>query len=201
MKTLARMFAFLDNPRLYNLVQKLLASNGTKAVASVLADLKNDRASSFLDVGCGTGKYTPVFQDCFYAGVDDNQDYLSYASGQYPFGKFVKADVSVLPFPKDSFNCVFSVCTFHHLSDEQVNKTLIEMKRVCKSGGIVCVIDNIFPRQINPLGYILFKLDRGKFQRNFQEMDNILADHGFREYKLLTGTFPYEYCVFKYLKK
>lgn len=200
MKILTRIFDLLDNPSIYNLVQRLFAANGTKVITSILANLKDGHYTTFLDIGCGTGKHTLIFKDCFYTGVDNNQNYLSYASSRYPFGKFIKSDVSALPFSEGSFDCVFSVCTFHHLSDEQIKKTLSEMKRVCKSGGVVCIIDNIFPRKINPVGYILFKLDRGKFQRSFKEMNDILSDYNFEEYKCVTGTFPYEYCVFKYLK-
>ena len=199
---MSRIFYFLDNPRFYNLVQKIFASNGTKAIASVLTGLDNGHYNTtVLDVGCGTGKHVSIFRNCSYTGVDVNQNYLSYASSKYPFGRFIRADASRLPFPDKSFDQVFSACVFHHLSNGQINKTLDEMKRVCKNGGVVCVIDNIFPPKTNVMGYILFKLDIGKFQRSFKEMETLLTGADFRVVEKLKDTFPSSYCVSKFFKQ
>ncbi len=193
---------FFNNPVVYNAIQRILAFAGSKAVYKKIGEYMDaGLGNSVLDVGCGTGKYTQIFEKADYVGVDISNDYLNYARTKYPFGKFLNMDSTKLSFPDDSFKYVFSASTFHHLSDDQAERTAEEMKRVCKSGGTVYVIDNVFPSKVNFIGYLLFKLDRGNYQRNFREMEQLLARQGFfvTDQKL-KGSFPYRYTVFRYQK-
>ena len=76
------------------------------------------------------------------------------------------------------------------------------MKRVCQNGGAVYVIDNVFPRKINFIGYLLFKLDRGAYQRNFETLDKMLASQGFKAVDAkLKNSYPYRYAIFEYTKR
>lgn len=203
MKLLGKIFDLLDKPYIYNLSQKLLASNGTKAVTAILmGHIKNRSYDKVLDVGCGTGKYTNLFKGKDYIGVDNNLTYLDYVSKKYPWARFIPADVSSLPFPSNFFDYVFCVSTCHHLTDQKLVGVLEEMKRVCKNRGLVYVIDNVYPSRLNFLGYILFKLDRGKFQRTFKAMEFIMFHRGLEVVTPdVKGGFPYRYAVFMFRKK
>mgnify|MGYP001581602026 CR=1 FL=1 len=193
---------FFNNPIVYNLIQRILAFAGSKTVYKKIGELIDAKPEvSVLDVGCGTGKYTEIFKASNYVGVDINDDYLNYARQQYPFGRFINMDSTKLSFADNSFKFVFSVSTFHHLSDDQAGRTAEEMKRVCAAGGTVYIIDNVFPSKINFIGYILFKLDRGRFQRSFSKMDELLSRLGFSVVdRGLKNSFPYRYTVFAYNK-
>jgi len=194
---------FFNKPKVYNVIQYLLAFAGGKAVLKKIQEYIDAKpGDSVLDVGCGTGKYTRIFMRADYTGIDTSDEYLNYARRRYPFGKFINMDAAQLTFPDQSFRCVFSVSTFHHLSDEAAGRAALEMKRVCQNNGVVYIIDNVFPRKINFIGYLLFKLDRGSYQRNFLDMEKLLSPHGFRVAdSKLKKSFPYRYAIFEYKKE
>jgi len=194
---------FFNNPKVYNIIQCLLAFAGGKAVFKKIQEYLDVKpGDSVLDVGCGTGKYTRIFMRADYTGIDTSDEYLNYARKRYPFGKFINMDAVKLTFPDQSFRFVFSASTFHHLSDEEAELAAAEMKRVCQDNGAVYIIDNVFPRKINFVGYLLFKLDRGSYQRNFRELEKLLSPQGFRVADTkLKGSFPYRYAIFKHEKK
>jgi hypothetical protein len=56
---------------------------------------------------------------------------------------------------------------------------ITEMKRVCKQNGRIIVIDAVYPK--NPLGFILFKIDRGRYRRKFKDLKSLLLGAGFKE--------------------
>jgi len=187
----------------YNVIQAFFGYFGaSRAIRKVLnKHIRADEASSVLDIGCGTGRYAGLFKESDYTGIDIDDVYLAYARKQHSFGKFIKMDAAKLDFPDNHFDYVFSVSTFHHLSDKQVNESLSEMKGVCRDGGSVYVIDNVYPPKINFIGYTLFKLDRGRHQRTFQEMEQLLKKHNFEVLDSnLQGGFPYRYAIFVYRK-
>lgn len=194
---------FFNNPAVYNVIQHILAWTGGKTIFKKLREYIDPKpGDKILDVGCGTGKYTKIFQNSDYIGIDINENYLDYARRRYSFGKFMNMDATKLDFPDNNFKFVFSVSTFHHLSDAQIEQAAEEMKRVCSDNGAVYIVDNVFPRKINFIGYLLFKLDRGSYQRNYEAMEKLLSPHGFEAVDpKLKRTFPYRYAIFEYQKK
>ncbi len=192
MKLLPRFF---NSPGFYNLIQWILAPIGSLEIRGKLFEFSKNVNGRILDIGCGTGKYAGVFLDKEYSGVDIDEAYLDHARKKYPRGKFFQVSSIKLPFEDSYFNFVFSVSTFHHLTDEEVAISIAEMRRVCRPGGLMVVIDNIYPTGWNFLGYALFKLDRGRNQRTFQKMSYLMGRHGFSGAPFFG--FPYEYSVFQ----
>jgi len=192
-------YSFLEKPSVYNTVGRIL-SLGNESVRNYLkANIKTDHDSEILDVGCGTGRYAEVFSGNFY-GMDNNPEYIEYASKRHK-GNFAVMDATDLKFDDNKFDLVFNVGVFHHLSDEQVIKTVKEMQRVAKPGGRVLIIDAVFPRKINFIGYILFKADRGKFTRNFEKLEGLLKEYKFYSSdKKIKGSYPYQLACFIFNK-
>ena len=96
-----------------------------------------------LDIGCGTGTLILMlkrqYPQLHAAGLDPDPKALRRAKT-----KFARAGISVqfdqgfadeLPYQKGSFDRVFSSFMFHHLEDDQPEKTLKEAVRVLKPGG------------------------------------------------------------------
>jgi len=96
-----------------------------------------------LDIGCGTGTLVMMLNRQYpqlqVTGLDPDPKALRRAKT-----KFRRAGISVqfdqgfadeLPYEKCSFDRVFSSFMFHHLEDEQPEKTLKEAVRVLKLGG------------------------------------------------------------------
>jgi len=71
--------------------------------------------------------------------------------GRSRFGdvaNFVRFDGSVIPFPDESFDVVFTACVFHHIDDSEHVKLLSEIRRVLVAGGTFVVFEH---NPLNPL--------------------------------------------------
>jgi len=101
------------------------------------------KGSKILDVGCGLGDTTLMLSKCFedtrLTGLDQDMELIEEAKAANQAGhstmQFVTGDAQQLPFPDNSFDFAFTRYLLHHVPDGLT--ALKEMKRVCKSGGIV----------------------------------------------------------------
>lgn len=168
------------NPYVYNIIQWLLNSKkGRQQMYDAITgriNLKDDHHQTVLDVGCGTGEYSMFFKDG-YCGIDNDATYLNYARKKYG-DKFFEMSATALSFPDEKFDYVFCVNLLHHLTDEEVHTTLEEMKRVCKKGGEVYIMDAVY-KKMNLIGNLLLFLDPGGNGRTFEKFRADLGEHGF----------------------
>lgn len=90
--------------------------------------------SKVLDIGCGYGRSSVLFQD--YTGVDISPDLLDEARTLYPDKKFVLADLNYLPFKDKEFDVGFMISVrgmiIGNLGEEAWKPMEAECKRVCK---------------------------------------------------------------------
>lgn len=97
--------------------------------------------SIVLDVGCGTGNNTLLFQRATEArvfGLDPSVGMLYEAVRKAPEIEFVQATAESIPFVTGRFDMLFMTEVVHHLSS--LDQALLEMYRVLKSGGHVCIV-------------------------------------------------------------
>jgi len=91
----------------------------------IIADnLKVKKSDSLLDVGCGSGLSSKIF-NCNITGIDPSEKLLQ----QCPF-KTVQASAESIPFPDHSFDIVIAVTCIHNFND--IEQGLSEIKRVGK---------------------------------------------------------------------
>lgn len=189
----------LDYPLIYNLAQKILSliAFGNKGMEIFLKNELGSAEGTVLDIGCGTGRFAKIFGER-YTGIDCNRQYIDYAR-QKNKGKFYVADAAKIDFLGQKYDYVLSICTFHHLSDAQSQETVKEMVKIANKE--IYIIDPVYPSKLNIVGYLLFKLDRGKYRRTFVQFNNLLSSLGFD--LIVSGlnrSFPYRICVFRYKK-
>lgn len=190
----------LENPAIYNIVQKLLGVDRVyrKLRETIAEQLKGIIYNKVLDVGCGTG----LFTDCFkgeYTGIDINEEYIKKARA-YKKGTFKTGDATALQFEDETFDLVFTLGVLHHLDAGSREKMLKEMRRVCKTGGHILIVDGLVPsNRLNIIGYVLAKLDRGPFKMRlseFKKMLTALYSEGNINIAFNSLTvFPHEYVV------
>lgn len=95
-----------------------------KKLRIIADEIKLNKDTKLLDVGCGTGLSAKVF-DCDITGIDPAEKLLE----QCPF-KTLKAKAESLPFKDNEFDVVIAVTSIHNFDD--IEKGLKEIKRVGK---------------------------------------------------------------------
>lgn len=103
---------------------------------SLLPDLQG---KAILDVGCGSGHDAAYYaaQGAAVSGVDISEQEIAMAREKVA-GVFVPAPMEQLPFDAETFDIVTSFYAIQHTED--VPKTLLEMLRVAKPGGVIMIL-------------------------------------------------------------
>lgn len=100
---------------------------------------------SILDVGCGTGILASRLagEDYEVTGVDSSEGMLEHLRKRDPQVRAVAGSAIDLPFDDGVFDLTLCVAVLHHVADPQaVSKSLAEMIRVTKVGGLILVWDH-----------------------------------------------------------
>lgn len=93
-----------------------------------------------LDLGCGNGRYFPLFKEkgVDYFGIDNSEKLIEIARDRYREGRFQTGDVLNLMFPDDYFDKIYSIAVLHHVPSEELRvNSLKEVKRVLRPGGLL----------------------------------------------------------------
>ena len=100
-----------------------------------------------LDVGCGTGAFSRRLADCarHVVALDLSAEMIRVArarSEQFKNLEYRCADVMAVDLPRESFDCVATIATLHHLP---LRETLGKLKDSVKPGGLLLVLDLFEP--------------------------------------------------------
>jgi len=91
---------------------------------AVMERMKYEKTDKVLDVGCGTGLSSLLFQ-CQKFGVDPTFELLQQAKKRMPVAQ---GTGEALPFKDNAFDIVICLTALHNFQDPQ--RGLLEMKRV-----------------------------------------------------------------------
>jgi len=109
-----------------------------------LQHLPSEEALGILDIGCGTGNYTDLFQRITQAcgfrihGNDPSEGMLTKARQKNPLVVFRQGTAGQIPWKDDLFDFVYMTDVIHHVPDTQ--KMFAEIHRVTVSRGRVCIV-------------------------------------------------------------
>jgi ubiquinone/menaquinone biosynthesis C-methylase UbiE len=130
------------------------------------ADLGPD--AKVLDLGCGRGHLSTVFDADRYVGIDSAATFIAHAQRRNPRYTYRVMDATRLEFDDSSFDCVVVMGVFHHMDDETSERTLREIGRVLTPDGR-CVILEPVPvhSRWNVVSHVFKRLDQGRFIRPY----------------------------------
>ncbi|HUL21089.1 MAG TPA: class I SAM-dependent methyltransferase [Thermodesulfobacteriota bacterium] len=103
--------------------------------------IAQDRPETVLEIGCGEGIALHYINPIIYVGIDTSRVRLRFASNLFKVHSFIQGDGTCLPFSSGRFDVVFCNGTLHHLSKNQILPMMEEMKRTCKKGGRVAIME------------------------------------------------------------
>jgi SAM-dependent methyltransferase len=96
------------------------------------------------EVGCGCGDKLVLFNQAGYkcSGVDYSSSMIDRVKKEIPTGDFHVSEASILPFPSNSMDLVFSYGVFFYFDSwAYAMKALEEMYRIAKPQATICVWD------------------------------------------------------------
>ncbi len=157
-----------DHPVLFIFCRSLL-ENDFKAIRAVIRrDLKLSPGVRTLDLGCGPGAFSDLFEQGDYVGADLNPRYIDWAR-QHRKGAFVVADARQLELPDQRFDQILIFGLLHHLPDEVVRAVLSECHRLLVPGGHVLVIEDIPAiSKLNLIGHLIHSVENGEHIREVE---------------------------------
>jgi ubiquinone/menaquinone biosynthesis C-methylase UbiE len=154
-----------DHPVLFIFCRSLLENDFRAIRALIRRDLDLRPGLSSLDLGCGPGAFSDMFESGDYVGADLNRGYIDYAR-KHLKGTFLVADAGQLELPDARFDQILIFGLLHHLSDEKVRAVLGECRRVLKPGGRILVVEDIpAVSRLNLIGHLIHKVENGEYIR------------------------------------
>jgi ubiquinone/menaquinone biosynthesis C-methylase UbiE len=126
-------------PFLYDAMCALLEAAGLKRWRGWLVSGARGRT---LDLGCGTGRNLPLFQDAVRAiGLDPSPEMLRKARTRGPRIPLVRGSAEALPFKPGVFDTV--VCGLVFCSVPDPRRGLAEVTRVLAPGGTLRMLEHV----------------------------------------------------------
>lgn len=182
-------------PGTFALLRKIIELNFKKErelIARVFNKFENKK---ILDIGCGTGEFSRMFQGAQYTGIDISPDYIQFAKRRKS-GEFSVMDATNLSFQDNFFDGVLVMAILHHLPDEDAKKVLEGAKRVMKEKGrIVIIEDSKIPPLETPIVRLAQKFDVGEYIRTPDEYFSLLSKYFMVQER---GEFRNGACVYSY---
>lgn len=174
-----------------------------RKVGGELLDKINANSSKqiILDLGCGTGYFTPKLQslypDALIVGVDIAEGMLRFAQEHQPVSKrWVCADAECLPFASGSVDLIFS--NFSLQWCENLPQLFTELHRVLKPAGEL-LFTTLGPNTLRELKIAWQAVDSHIHVNQFHQQDEIadvLSQQGFDQLEI---THRPEVMEFEYL--
>jgi len=162
--------------------------------------LIKDKNKLILEVGCGAGRVLRYYHDNGFKiiGIDFVKEAVEKLKKKDPTLRVEFGDIKNLKFDNNYFDYILAFGLYHNL-ENTLEKSILETKRVLKSGGYVCasfradniqtkIVDFLHSRKINKKQFF-HKLNFTK-----KEFEKIFISNGF----IVEKIFPVENMPFLY---
>lgn len=87
--------------------------------------------TTFLDLGCGNGKYFALRNDLDFYALDNCKKLIDIVNNKYPLVKTTIANVINIPYENNFADTVISIAVIHHLETEE--KRILMIKEIIRT--------------------------------------------------------------------
>ena len=162
-----------SNPRLFSFLRKVIELGFIKEKTIITQSLKTGKDQKILDIGCGTGEFSGLFNKENYTGIDINKEYINFAKTKNK-KNFLVMDATDLKFADNTFDAILIMAVLHHLELTGMERVLSEAKRVLKPNGKILILEDAkLEGQDGMLTKLVQKFDKGAFIREPGEYQRI----------------------------
>ncbi len=187
---------------IYNKVAEFYRKYIIKPALNYFIKIYFKKGSKLLHAGCGTGQVdTDLINYYKITGVDISKEALNInRNSNLKSIRLVKADAKKMPFKSNSFDGIYNLGLMEHFTQEEINKTLKEFRRVLKRDGkIIFFWPPIFGISVLSLklihnflnlfsnNKIVLHPDEINLLKNKTQIKNILEKNGFKLTKFYFG--------------
>lgn len=169
-----RVFAISS---IYKMFQKF--ANGDLKTVLASDYICSNSTFKVLDIGCGPAVILDHIPYKQYVGIDSNPKYIEAAKESYPENtNFICTNIAKLDELKlGEFDRILILGVIHHLSDDEVNLMLAQLKRNMQVNGILVTCDPALESNQHPIARFLARNDRGRFVRSSEQYLNLLSPY------------------------
>lgn len=165
---------FLAHP----LVYRLHSAGVDRAKRAALEKFRRDYTGlKVLDLGCGTGNNTRLFEGADYTGVDINRRYILLNRKKFPGCRFLAGDAGGIDWG-DDYDVILINSFFHHLPDDQAERIIKKAVASLCEKGVIVVQEPLIPESGEWYHRLMTRLDRGNYFRNFAHWKNLFSRAG-----------------------
>ncbi len=193
------LYKLLEHPFCYRLVVRIFSMGGrARKIAGFIDQLMaRECQGRVLEVGSGTSQFRDIYLKYVdnYVITDINFQYVQYSKDNHQSLWHVLCDAALLPFHTATFDRIFSLYLFHHLSDQQTLDCLKEMQLCLAPGGKIIIVD-LFQteRHWDMVSRGVAWLDRGEYVRPRASMLSLIKESGnfqVETHQSVPGEWPY----------
>lgn len=159
----------------YNAFIYIIGKLGTAKLLIFAKYLPYTPGMKILDLGCGPGTNTKIFQENDYLGIDISENYIKKARHQHPSYKFIRGTFLALDESlNESFDVILMSGLIHHLSDETATNFINKSHALLKRGGKLLAIENCIHSKQSRLKKKFILMDRGEYVRELSHLRKII---------------------------
>jgi ubiquinone/menaquinone biosynthesis C-methylase UbiE len=163
-------------PAIYDACQWLAGASASRRVfreeLKVLAP-----QGRVLDVGGGTGLMRPLLPEAWsYCCLDPDPQKLEGFRAKFPDDESLQCSACEMLVQDESFDLCIMCAVSHHLTDEDLDRALKEIKRVLRPAGCFMLMDAVW-NPANLRGRFLWSVDRGSFPKTASALEAHLQEH------------------------
>jgi cyclopropane fatty-acyl-phospholipid synthase-like methyltransferase len=108
--------------------------------AALIDKLKSylPKRAALLEMGSGPGTDWKILNEAYQVtGSDNSNEFIQYLKSTYPLGRFLELDAVSLN-TEDTFDGIYSNKVLHHLSDDELQRSIKRQHDILHDGGVIC---------------------------------------------------------------